>query len=333
MQLLQVRGLTTHFFTRDGVVRAVDGISFDLEEGDTLGLVGESGSGKSVSALSIMRLVPNPPGRIIAGEVLFQGQDLLHLSDEEMRRVRGRHISMIFQEPSTFLNPVLTIGRQMTEAMELHLGMKRETALHRAAELLELVGIADPESRLLDYPHQFSGGQRQRVMIAAALSCRPKLLIADEPTTALDVTIQAQILELIKELALELGTAVILITHNLGIVARYANRVSVMYGGEVVETALAQEIYQRPKHPYTLGLLESVPRLDRSVEGQLPTIEGQPPDLLGEQIGCTFRPRCSYAVERCRLERPPLRFISDRHLSACWEAERVGEPHEKGTGV
>ena len=323
MPLLQIRNLATHFFTRDGVVRAVDGISYEIEEGETIGLVGESGSGKSVSALSIMRLVPSPPGRIVAGEIIFQGQDLLKLSDEAMRRTRGRLISMIFQEPSTFLNPVLTIGRQITEAMELHLNMDRKAALRRAVELLEMVGIPDPENRLADYPHQFSGGQRQRVMIAAALSCRPKLLLADEPTTALDVTIQAQILQLIKDLTRQLGTAVILITHNLGIVARYADRVNVMYAGEIVESAQAQAIYDNPKHPYTCGLLESVPRLDRTVEGQLPALEGQPPDLTEEKVGCVFRPRCSYAVERCSTDRPSLDFISSRHSSACWLAERV----------
>ena len=325
MPLLQVKNLTTHFFTPDGVVRAVDGISYELEEGETMGLVGESGSGKSVSALSLMRLVPDPPGRIVAGEVIFEGKDLLKLGDEEMRRIRGREISMVFQEPSTFLNPVLTIGRQITEGMELHLGFDRMASHKRAIELLEMVGIPDAESRLSDYPHQFSGGQKQRVMIAAALSCRPKLLLADEPTTALDVTIQAQILELIKKLTREFGTSVILITHNLGIVARYADRVSVMYAGEIVESAGAQEIYRNPRHPYTWGLLESVPRLDRESGAELRTIEGQPPDLIGEKIGCIFRPRCAYAVARCGIERPVLEEISAYHRSACWESERVGE--------
>ena len=325
MPLLQVKNLTTHFFTPDGVVRAVDGISYELEEGETMGLVGESGSGKSVSALSLMRLVPDPPGRIVAGEVIFEGKDLLKLGDEEMRRIRGREISMVFQEPSTFLNPVLTIGRQITEGMELHLGFDRMASHKRAIELLEMVGIPDAESRLSDYPHQFSGGQRQRVMIAAALSCRPKLLLADEPTTALDVTIQAQILELIKKLTREFGTSVILITHNLGIVARYADRVSVMYAGEIVESAGAQEIYRNPRHPYTWGLLESVPRLDRESGAELRTIEGQPPDLIGEKIGCIFRPRCAYAVARCGIERPVLEEISHAHWAACWENQRVGE--------
>jgi len=324
MSLLQVKNLTTHFFTSRGVVRAVDGISYDLEEGETMGLVGESGSGKSVSALSIMRLVPEPAGCIVAGEVIFQGKDLLKLGAEEMRRTRGRAISMIFQEPSTFLNPVLTVGRQITEGMEIHLGMDRKASRARAIELLERVGIPDGESRLADYPHQFSGGQRQRIMIAAALSCRPKLLLADEPTTALDVTIQAQILELIKDLSREFGISVILITHNLGIVARYADRVNVMYGGEIVESAAAPEIYRKPKHPYTVGLLESVPRLDHQVEGELKTIEGHPPDLRGEKTGCTFLPRCSYAVARCAIERPLLQEIAVRHVSACWESERVG---------
>ena len=325
MSLLQVKNLATYFFTPAGVVRAVDGISYDLEEGEIMGLVGESGSGKSVSALSIMRLVPEPPGRIVAGEVIFQGKDLLRLSGEEMRLIRGRAIGMIFQEPSTFLNPVLTIGRQITEAMELHLGLDRKASRARAIELLERVGIPDGESRLSDYPHQFSGGQRQRIMIAGALSCRPKLLLADEPTTALDVTIQAQILELIKDLSREFGISVILITHNLGIVARYADRVNVMYGGEIVESAAAPEIYRKPRHPYTVGLLEAVPRVDRQVEGELRTIEGQPADLRGEKTGCTFRPRCSYAVARCAIERPPLQEITVHHASACWESERVGK--------
>ncbi len=325
MSLLQVKNLATYFFTPTGVVRAVDGISYDLEEGEIMGLVGESGSGKSVSALSIMRLVPEPPGRIVAGEVIFQGKDLLRLSGEEMRLIRGRAIGMIFQEPSTFLNPVLTIGRQITEAMELHLGLDRKASRARAIELLERVGIPDGESRLSDYPHQFSGGQRQRIMIAGALSCRPKLLLADEPTTALDVTIQAQILELIKDLSSEFGISVILITHNLGIVARYADRVNVMYGGEIVESAAAPEIYRKPRHPYTVGLLEAVPRVDRQVEGELRTIEGQPADLRGEKAGCTFRPRCSYAVARCAIERPPLQEITVHHASACWESERVGK--------
>jgi oligopeptide transport system ATP-binding protein len=325
MPLLQVKNLATYFFTPSGVVRAVDGISYDLEEGETMGLVGESGSGKSVSALSIMRLVSDPPGRIVAGEVIFQGKDLLKLSAEEMRRTRGRAIGMIFQEPSTFLNPVLTVGRQITEAMELHLGLDGKASRARAVELLERVGIPDGESRLADYPHQFSGGQRQRIMIAAALSCRPKLLLADEPTTALDVTIQAQILELIKDLSREFGISVILITHNLGIVARYADRVNVMYGGEIVESAAAREIYRNPRHPYTMGLLEAVPRLDRQLDGELRTIEGQPPDLRGEKTGCTFRPRCSYATARCSIERPLLREIAIGHAAACWESERVGQ--------
>ncbi len=324
MSLLQVRNLTTHFYTATGVVRAVDGVSYDLEEGETMGLVGESGSGKSVSALSVMRLVPDPPGRIVAGEVIFRGSDLLKLGAEEMRRIRGRDISMIFQEPSTFLNPVLTIGRQITEAMELHLGLNRAACRERALELLAKVGIPDGESRLSDYPHQFSGGQRQRVMIAAALSCRPKLLLADEPTTALDVTIQAQILDLIKQLTREFGTSVILITHNFGIVARYADRVNVMYGGEIVESATAREIYRNPRHPYTWGLLESVPRLDRQVDGELRTIEGQPPDLRVAKQGCNFRPRCPWAVRHCAIEQPPLQEIAVRHTSACWESERVG---------
>lgn len=321
--LLEVKNLRTYFFTQDGVVKAVDGISYDLQEGETVGLVGESGSGKSVSALSILRLIASPPGRIVGGEVWFEGEDLLKLDEEEMRHIRGNRIAMVFQEPMTSLNPVLTIGRQITEALELHKKMDRKTARARAIELLRMVGIPDAERRIDDYPHQFSGGMRQRVMIAMALSCDPKLLIADEPTTALDVTIQAQILELIKHLTKQFGTAVILITHNLGVVARYADRVNIMYAGRIVERGTAKDIYKNPKHPYTVGLLKSVPRLDEPRKERLNPIEGMPPDLINLPPGCPFQPRCPYAIQRCTQEYPPLVSIGDGHFSACWVADKV----------
>ena len=324
-KLLEVTDLATHFFTQDGVVKAVDGISFDLEDGEILGIVGESGCGKSVSALSIMRLVADPPGRTVRGEVLFNGEDLLKLDDVEMRHIRGNRIAMVFQEPMTSLNPVLTIGRQLTETLELHQGMSKATALDRAAELLRVVGIPDAERRLKDYPHQFSGGMRQRVMIAMALSCNPKLIIADEPTTALDVTIQAQILELMQGLARELGTAMIIITHNLGVVARYASRVVVMYAGKIIETGSALDIYHDPRHPYTVGLLASVPRLDAVERTKLEAIEGLPPDLIELSEGCSFAPRCRFAFERCTQETPELRVTAEGHESACWRSEELPE--------
>ncbi len=321
--LLQVRDLKTQFFTEEGIVHAVDGVSYDVEEGETLGLVGESGCGKSVSALSILRLIPNPPGKIVAGEIIFEGEDLLKMSEEEIRHVRGNRIAMVFQEPMTSLNPVLTIGRQLTEALELHLKMDRSAANKRAAELLEMVGIPAAASRLNDYPHQFSGGMRQRVMIAMALSCNPKLLLADEPTTALDVTIQAQILEIMARLSRELGTAVVIITHNLGVVARYADRVNVMYAGKVVEMASARELYGNPRHPYTIGLLKSVPRLDQGRKDRLVPIEGVPPDLVNRPAGCSFAPRCAYRIERCTTDEPPLMAAGDRHQAACWVLPHV----------
>jgi oligopeptide transport system ATP-binding protein len=324
MALLQVKDLRTSFFTEEGEVHAVDGVTFEVEEGETLGLVGESGSGKSVSALSILRLIPNPPGKIVGGEVMFEGQDILKLDDDEIRKIRGNRIAMVFQEPMTSLNPVLTIGRQLTEALELHKGMDRSAANKRAVELLEMVGISEAAGRLGDYPHQFSGGMRQRVMIAMALSCNPKLLLADEPTTALDVTIQAQILEIMARLSRELGTAVIIITHNLGVVARYADRVNVMYAGRIVETATAKELYGDPRHPYTLGLLRSVPRLDEERKGKLEAIEGLPPDMAHLPAGCSFYARCRFHVEKCLTEKPPLMLVGDRHSSACWEWEKLG---------
>ena len=324
-KLLEVKDLATYFYTLEGVVKAVDGITYDLEEGETLGLVGESGCGKSVSALSLMRLIPWPPGKITSGEIIFQGENLLEMADSEMRKIRGNKIAMVFQEPMTSLNPVLTIGRQLTETLELHLGMDKETARHRAVELIQLVGISDAEQRLAQYPHQFSGGMRQRIMIAMALSCNPKLLIADEPTTALDVTIQAQILELMKRLCTDFGTALLVITHNLGVVARYADRVNVMYAGKIIERGTARDIYGSPRHPYTLGLLKSVPRLDEPRRMKLDPIEGQPPDLIGLPPGCSFRDRCLFAVEKCATDIPPLMDIVDGHSAACWEWQKLEE--------
>ena len=323
--LLRVRDLGTYFYTEEGVVKAVDGVGFDVEPGEILGLVGESGCGKTVSALSMLRLIPMPPGKIVSGEVFFEGEDLMKLDEEEIRHIRGNKIAMIFQEPMTSLNPVLTIGRQLTETLELHLHMDRQSAVQRAVELLEMVGLSEARTRINDYPHQFSGGMRQRVMIAMALSCNPKLLLADEPTTALDVTIQAQILELLTRLTRELGTAVIIITHNLGVVARYADRVNVMYAGKVVESARNLDLYHEPRHPYTLGLLKSVPRLDQARKEKLDPIEGVPPDLIHLPSGCPFRPRCRFAVERCKTENPPLMPVADQHMAACWEWERVAQ--------
>ena len=323
--LLQVRNLTTQFFTSSGTVRAVDNITFDVDEGETVAVVGESGCGKSVSALSILRLVPWPPGKIVGGSINFRGQNLLEMSDEDIRRVRGREISMVFQEPMTSLNPVLSIGLQLTETMQHHLGLSSAQALKRAAELLEMVGISEPKRRLAQFPHHLSGGMRQRVMIAVALSCEPKLIIADEPTTALDVTIQAQILELMKDLTKRLGVALVVITHNLGVVARYADRVNVMYAGKIIEMGSAQQIYHQPHHPYTLGLLASVPRMDQPRGTRLIPIDGQPPDLTRLDGGCAFRPRCRFAVDRCAQEFPPLENIDSGHVSACWRVKEINE--------
>lgn len=317
--ILEVKDLRTYFFMPEGVVKAVDGISYDLKEGETVALVGESGCGKSVSALSIMGLIPRPPGQIVSGQIFFNGKDLQKLNSEEMRKVRGKEIAMIFQEPMTSLNPVLTIGRQLTETLEVHFNMPKEEAWRRAAEGLKLVGIPDPERRLSQYPHQFSGGMRQRVMIAMALSCDPKLILADEPTTALDVTIQAQILELLKELSRRLGVAMIIITHNLGVVARYAARVNVMYAGKIIESGGSEQIYHQARHPYTRGLLHSVPRLDEPLKAKLDPIDGQPPELDNLPPGCSFRPRCKFAVERCGGgEVPPLVEVGKGHRCACW---------------
>jgi oligopeptide/dipeptide ABC transporter ATP-binding protein len=322
--LLEVSDLHTEFRTGAGVVRAVDGISYTVERGETVAIVGESGSGKTAGALSILRLIPDPPGRITQGEIVFAGRDLRRLTDEEIRQVRGGEIGMIFQEPMTSLNPVLTIGRQITETIEQHRGVDRIAAQKRAVELLGMVGIADPVRRLKQYPHQLSGGMRQRVMIAIALACDPKLIIADEPTTALDVTIQAQILELMKQLTHRLDVALIIITHNLGVVARYANRVNVMYAGRIVESGPAAQIYHDPRHPYTMALLRSVPRLDRPRQARLDPVEGQPPDLTRLDAGCSFRPRCRFAVEKCALSRPPLQRAGEgAHLAACFRSGEI----------
>jgi oligopeptide/dipeptide ABC transporter ATP-binding protein len=323
-KLLEIRDLQTQFFTSAGVVRAVDGISYDVAPGETVAVVGESGCGKSVGAMSILRLIPNPPGKIVGGSIMFDGKDLLALSEDQMRAIRGRDIGMIFQEPMTSLNPVLSIERQLTETLEEHLGTNREQNRARALELLNLVGISEPERRLKQYPHHLSGGMRQRVMIAMSLACEPKLIIADEPTTALDVTIQAQILELMKNLTRDLGVAMIIITHNLGVVARYADRVNVMYAGRIVESGTAEEIYHNPKHPYTLALLRSVPRMDEKRGTKLQPVGGQPPDLTKLDEGCSFRPRCAFATDKCARSKPPLDEVGPAHVSACWEQERVG---------
>jgi oligopeptide/dipeptide ABC transporter ATP-binding protein len=321
--LLDVKDLQTHFFTSGGVVRAVGGVSWDVRAGETVALVGESGCGKSVSALSVMRLVAAPAGRIVGGRVLFKGRDLLPLSEDEMRAIRGAEIAMVFQEPMTSLNPVLSVGRQLTETVEIHRGMTPVQSRARAIETLGLVGIADAERRLRQYPHQFSGGMRQRLMIAMALSCNPALILADEPTTALDVTIQAQILDLMQDLSRRLGVAMLIITHNLGVVARYAHRVNVMYAGRIIEQGTARQIYGNPHHPYTVGLLRSVPRLDQPRREKLVPIQGQPPDLTRLPVGCAFAPRCAWVVDRCRTEVPPLETVESEHWSACWVAGAI----------
>ena len=316
--ILDVQGLETVFKTPDGTVHAVNGVSFDLKEGETLGVVGESGCGKSVTMLSVLGLIPNPPGKVSAGMANFAGQDLLKMSAEEIRHVRGAQISMIFQDPMTSLNPVLTIGRQLEEPLMLHLGMTRKQASERAAELLSMVGIPNAKDRLGDYPHQFSGGMRQRVMIAMALSCSPQILIADEPTTALDVTIQAQITDLVKRLRDELGMAIIWITHDLGVVAGLAQRVIVMYGGFIIEEAQVRELYENPRHPYTIGLLGSLPRVDEEEHRRLYSIDGLPPMLFEKPACCPFAPRCKWVVERCWQENPVLESVAPEHRVACW---------------
>jgi peptide/nickel transport system ATP-binding protein len=328
--ILAVKDLKTQFFTLDGVVRAVDGVSFDLARGETLGIVGESGCGKSVTALSIVRLIPADLGRIVEGSVRFKGRELTKLDESAMKAIRGHEISMIFQEPMTSLNPVLTIGTQIAENVTRHLGLGKKAAMARAVEMLELVRIADPHRRVHEYPHQLSGGMRQRVMIAIALSCDPQVLIADEPTTALDVTIQAQILDLMLELKEKTGTAIIMITHDLGVVAETTQRVIVMYAGRKVEEAPVEELFARPLHPYTRGLMAAVPRLDGSTEpggvrARLQEIPGIVPLLTGEMRACAFADRCPYVVDRCRNERPELDPYGRGHTVACFEAYRFAE--------
>jgi oligopeptide/dipeptide ABC transporter ATP-binding protein len=318
-QVLAVSDLTTRFTTQDGVVHAVNGVSFELNAGELLGVVGESGSGKSVTMMSLLKLIPMPPGEIVKGSAMFDDRDLLAIDNDELRDVRGGDIGFIFQDPMTSLNPVLTVGRQIGESLVKHKGMSRREAREPAAKLLEMVGISDPEQRLKAYPHELSGGMRQRVMIAMALACSPKVIIADEPTTALDVTIQAQIIEEVKSLREELGTAVIWITHDLAVIAGLADRVMVMYGGRIVEEAPVDQLYAKPEHPYTLGLLKSLPRLDQKGQ-ELASIKGQPPTLVGEPTGCSFAPRCEYAIDRCQDETPVLLERRPRHRVAChWD--------------
>ena len=316
--LLDVQDLHTVFEKDGGEVHAVNQVSFDVKEGEILAIVGESGSGKSITAMSLLRLIPSPPGRIIGGRVLFNGEDLLDLDDEQIRRLRGRDIAMIFQEPMTSLNPSLRIGRQLAEPLRVHGSVPKDKVRERCLELLRQVRLGDPEKRLDAYPHELSGGMRQRMMIAMGLACLPKLLIADEPTTALDVTVQAQILELLRDLVRANNSSMMLITHDLGVVARYADRINVMYAGRIVERGTAEEIFHHPKHPYTLGLMESMPRLDQAPGSRLTPIPGQPPDLSDPPPGCPFHPRCRFAEARCRSERPPLEQITENHWKACW---------------
>ena len=325
--LLEIEDLRTYFFTRDGLVRAVDGVSLGVRPGETLGVVGESGCGKSVTSLSILRLIPEPPGRIVSGAIRFEGRDLLKLSEGEMRDIRGNEISMIFQEPMTSLDPVLTVSRQISETLMLHQGLDAKAAAEKAVAMLRLVKISEPERRAQQYPHEMSGGMRQRVMIAMALACNPKLLIADEPTTALDVTIQAQILDLMRELKQKVGAAIILITHDLGVVAEMAQRVVVMYAGRKVEEAPVKELFRRPRHPYTVGLLNSIPHLGasrgRAMAPRLAEIPGMVPSLREEIVGCAFAPRCPFVTERCRRETPVLETKAAGHVVACFESDRV----------
>ncbi|MFI5340344.1 MAG: ABC transporter ATP-binding protein [Candidatus Methylomirabilales bacterium] len=317
--LLKIEGLQTHFFTEAGTVRAVDGVSLMVRKGETLGIVGESGCGKSVTALSVLRLIPNPPGKIVAGNIFLDGRDLLKLPEDEMRKVRGASISMIFQEPMTSLNPVFTVGDQIAEGIRLHQRLSKRESWNKAIEMLRLVRVADPDRRVKEYPHQMSGGMRQRVMIAMALSCNPQLLIADEPTTALDVTIQAQILELLSQLKTELGMAVMLITHDLGVVADTAARVAVMYAGRVVEEAPVMELFANPKHPYTQGLLSSIPRIEKSERRpRLQAIPGMVPDMLELPKGCKFQARCSKVFEPCSGEEPQLKEVAPNHRVRCY---------------
>jgi oligopeptide transport system ATP-binding protein len=325
VDLLSVQDLETQFRTREGIVHAVNGVSFRLKEGETLGIVGESGCGKSVTVMSMLRLIPTPPGKVVGGKAIYQGHDLLKMTSEEILNVRGSKISMVFQDPMTSFNPVLTIGRQVAEPLELHQKMSRNQAYECAADMLNLVGIPKAKDRLEDYPHQFSGGMRQRVMIAMALICNPQILIADEPTTALDVTIQAQIIELIKKLRDDFGMAIIWITHDLGIVAGLADRVNVMYGGLIIEEAPVDMLYENPQHPYTIGLLESLPRVDEIRKRRLESIDGIPPVLLEHPDYCPFYPRCKYRIDRCLQEQPKLSPVNDEgHTVACWVNTSTG---------
>ncbi|MEX2356394.1 MAG: ABC transporter ATP-binding protein [Thermaerobacterales bacterium] len=322
-KLIDVKNLKTYFYTEEGVVPAVDGVSFHVEKGETLGIVGESGCGKSVTSLSIMRLVPNPPGKILEGEILFEGEDLLKKSEGAMRKIRGNDIAMIFQEPMTSLNPVYTVGDQIAEAVQLHQGLSKRDSMKKAVDMLLLVGIPSPEQRVHEYPHQLSGGMRQRVMIGMALSCNPKLLVADEPTTALDVTIQAQILELMKGLKQRIGMAIMLITHDLGVIAEMAQRVVVMYAGKVVEEADVYSLFRKPLHPYTKGLLTSIPRMDHPKGRKLHVIDGVVPNPLNMPTGCRFHPRCPYATDECIAEEPPLEEVAEGRKTACWHWEKL----------
>jgi len=326
-RLLEVENLQTEFHTAEGVVKAVNGISYTLDEGEILGIVGESGSGKSVSVLSLLKLLPQPPAHIKGGSAVFDGRDLLQMSPKAIRAVRGNQIAIIFQDPMTSLNPVLKIGQQIGEALQLHMGMSQAEARQRTIELLNHVGIPMAEQRVDQYPHQLSGGMRQRVMIALGLSCNPRLLIADEPTTALDVTIQAQIIELVRNLQAETNMAVIWITHDLGVVAGLADRVAVMYSGHVVEYAPVMDLYDDTRHPYTLGLLASLPEVEEDTRVELETVRGTPPDLTNLPPGCPFAPRCNYVIEKCRDQNPPLMAMDkEDHLSACWVDVTTGEP-------
>jgi oligopeptide transport system ATP-binding protein len=328
--LLQVKNLKTHFYTDAGVVKAVDGVDLEIHKGETLGVVGESGSGKSITAMSIMRLIPVPPGKIVSGEIIFNGKDLVKASEREMMKIRGNDIAMIFQDPMTSLNPVLTVGEQIMEAIVLHQKVGRSDAKKKAIEMLKTVGIPESETRVNNYPHQFSGGMRQRVMIAMALSCNPKLLIADEPTTALDVTIQAQILSLMNKLKDDFGTAIMLITHDLGVVAELCQKVLVMYAGNTVEYTDSKTLFASPKHPYTWGLLGSLPKLDETVKQRLEPIEGQPPDLRHLPKGCNFAPRCKHKLSICEQQKPILREIEPGHMVSCflYELGERGEQHD-----
>ncbi len=317
-RVLEVKDLRTYFYTGEGEVRAVDGLSYYVNRGESVGIVGESACGKSVSALSVLRLIPYPPGIIVGGEIFFKGKDILKANDAELRDIRGNQITLVFQEPQTSLNPVLSIRRQVSETLELHRGMDKKASTEESIKLMKLVGIADAERRMSDYPFQFSGGMQQRIMIAMALSCNPSLLICDEPTTSVDVTVQAQLLEMITGLRVSAGTSVIIITHNLGVVARYVERVNVMYAGRLVETASIDEIFGNPQHPYTAGLLASVPRLDSARKESLRVIQGLPPNLARLPGGCSFHPRCDYAMPRCREEMPELEEAEKDHYRACF---------------